>query len=235
MARRHLGSAGTLLVAAVLAACGGAGTESAAAGESDPVQPSADEAHALPSGWTRVSVDTAGFSLGLPDDWQEITAQSVAASGVYDEIGATNPDLAPLMDSVADAIDDGRIALFALDMGKNTEETGFAANVNVLRSPGGGRTSADLLVEAARNEIAALVPVTSEVTGEVVELPAGRAARIHYRWTVNAYDNSHDVDVTQYLIPDGDDVFIVSMTAVADLISDYEPIWTEMANSFEAD
>ena len=235
MARRYLRGAGTLLVAAALAGCGEAGSQSAAADGSGVVQPSADEARALPSGWIRVSAAEAGFSIGLPDGWQEMTAQSVAATGIYDEIGATNPDLAPLMDSVARAIEEGRIALFAFDTGDNTTETGFAANVNVLRSEGGGRTSPEMLAEAARTEVAAMVPVTSEVTGEVVKLPAGRAARIQYGWTVDAYDNSHDVAVTQYLIPHGDDVFIVSMTAVAELTSEYEPIWTEMANTFEAD
>lgn len=229
---RYRGRAGAALLAFVLVACG----DSAPGGETaSPPPPSPTEGGAaLPEGWVRLVLEDEGFSMGAPAAWTDISADTLADSGVFEEIGNSDPDLAALMQQVTSAIESGSIALFVFDPGELTQETGFAANVNVLFNARGATTSATDLAAQGKAEIEAANITSGPVEATTTDLPVGETAVLRYEWSVPAPSGaSHDVAVTQYLVRQGRDVLVVSMTSLAAHADEYTIIWEQMADTFE--
>lgn len=229
---RLIGRAGAALLTIVLVACGDAGPASPTA--SPPPATATDAGAALPDGWVRLVIEDEGFAMGAPASWTDISADTLADTGVFEEIAGADPNLAALMDQVASAIESGSIALFVFDPGELTQESGFAANVNVLVNARGATTSAADLAEQGRAEIEGANIASGPVTATTTDLPVGETAVLRYEWSVpSPTGGSHDVAVTQYLVRRDRDVFVVSMTSLASNVAEYQETWDQMAETFE--
>lgn len=188
----------------------------------------------LPDGLERVEVSDEGFSIGLPDDWDELSAEDLGESGIFEELESANPEAADVLAQAQQAIESGQIALFAFDAEPDDPESTFAANLNVISAgevDGSAQDAADQMAEGVR----AQVPVNGEVETETVTLPAGEAGVVRYEWTVAGGDGSStDVSVTQYAVLAGGDGFILSFSAASDTMTEYAPLFEQVAESFEA-
>ena len=227
MSRTPRGPAALLALTAVLAlgACSGgtSGSESSSASTGG-----------LPGGWTRVELADDGFAIGLPDGWDELSADDLGESGIFDELQSANPEAAGALAQAQDAIESGQIALFAFDAEPEDTTSQFAANVNVINAGEASGSAADTADQMA-DAISAQVPVNGEVETDTATLPAGEAGVVRYEWTVSGADGSStDVAVTQYAVLAGGTGYILSFSAASDTIDEYRPLFEQIAESFEA-
>lgn len=227
---RHAAYAAVFCIGLVLAACSPeAPAESA--GSNAPSPSSSDLADDL----TRVEVAGEGFSIGLPAGWDEISAEDLGESGVMEGLASANPETAGVIDQAQAAIESGQIAFFAFDTEPTDQTSTFAANVNVINA-GDVEGSASDAAEEMATTIESQIPVNGEVTTDTITLPAGDAAVVRYEWTIVAADGtSNDAAVTQYAVLADGRGYILSFTSLADEATEYDPIFTTMAESFQAE
>lgn len=208
-----------------LAACTATGDGASAAGGA--------EANELPAGWTRVVVADGGFSIGVPDGWNELSTEDIGESGIIDEMASANPAVADTLSQAQDAIESGQIAFFAFDAQPDDTSIPFAANVNVLNSDATDVSAADAAEQMAEG-IRGQIPVNGEVESDTASLPAGESAVVRYQWTLAGGGGvSTDVAVTQYAVLAQDATYILSFTAPVASEAEYAPIFEQMAESFE--
>jgi hypothetical protein len=194
---------------------------------------SATESGDVRSGWTRAEVPDEGFSIGLPDGWDELSADDLGQSGIFEELQSANPDAAGALAQAQDAIESGQIALFAFDAEPDDTTGQFAANVNVINAGEASGSASDTAQQMA-DAIRAQVPVNGEVETDTATLPAGEAGVVRYEWTVASGDTSTDVAVIQYAILANGSGYILSCSAASDTLDSYRPIFEQIAESFEA-
>ncbi len=186
-----------------------------------------------PAGWHRIAVAEQGFSLAVPDAWQELSPALIADTGLLDEVREANPDAAGALEQAQAAIEQGDIAVFAFDTDEERLASGFASNLNAINVgavEGSAEEAAAEVAEAIRQQI----PITGDVETRTMSLPAGDAAVLTYEWEIAAAEgDARPVRVTQYaIIGDSGDGFILSMSAAADVFADYEEVFVQIAESF---
>lgn len=241
-----------LALGLVLVACGqdaptpsptiadGTPTASPAVTASATASPSPDgtgEADAdAPAGWRRISVADQGFSLAVPEGWQELSPDMIADSGVMDGVLEANPDAAGALEQAQAAIEQGSIALFAFDADEERLASGFASNLNAM-NVGPVGDSAEEAAQAMADSVRQQIPITGDVETETTSLPAGEAAVLSYEWEFAGADEAaRQVRVRQYAIIGGSgDGFILSMSATSDTYAEYEDVFVQIAESFRED
>lgn len=189
------------------------------------------------AGWTRVTVADEGFSVALPEDWDELSAEDLGESGIISDMASANPAVADTLAEAQTAIESGQIAFFAFDGEPEDASIPFAANVNVINggATGPNDSAADAAEQMAEG-IRAQVPVNGEVETDTVSLPAGESGVVRYEWTVaGANGVSTDVAVTQYAVIADRMAYIVTMTAPAASDEHYGPIFEDIAESFDTE
>ena len=217
----------------VLVACGGGAGDVPASASASTVT-SGD----VPEGWTRAEIAAEGFSIGVPDGWQEMSAEDIGESGAVGAMASANPQVADTLAQAQAMLDSGQIAFFAVDTQPDDPAIGFAANVNVILGGEAPGTAAD--AEAAADEmaaaIAAQVPVSGDVTTETATLPAGEAGIVRYEWSITGADGAPiDVAVTQYAILADGRSFVLTFSAPAAAAGDYDEVFAQIAESFETE
>jgi hypothetical protein len=244
-----------IALAVVLAACGQADPSPAATGVAadDPTQtaspteaegptaaasPAADASPAsdarTPEGWTRVVVADRGFSLAIPEAWEQLSADAFPDADSMQEMLEANPEAAVAIEQGQAALAGGQIALFAFDTTEENLESGFATNLNAI-DVGPVEGTAEEAAEEIAGAIEQQIPVTGEVETSTVSLPAGDAALVRYEWEIDdGQGTTTSVTVTQYAII-GDasgNGFILSMSAATDQLDEYEDVFRQIAESF---
>lgn len=186
-----------------------------------------------PEGWRRIGVAEQGFSIAVPEEWEELSPDVISDSGVMEQMLEANPDAAVALEHAQVAIESGQIALFAFDT--SGAETGFATNLNVINvgddvQGSTAEQAAEEIAEAIRQEI----PIVGEVETETTTLPAGEAAVLNYEWQVDDGQGTvTTVTVSQYaIIADSGTGFILSMSAASDTVEAYRETFREIAESF---
>ena len=86
-----------ILALTLAAACGGSPTTTAGTASVTSDASSSAAPGDLPAGWTRVNVEAAGYSLAIPDDWVELSADDLDAAGGFDTEGL-GPDMAAIVE-----------------------------------------------------------------------------------------------------------------------------------------
>lgn len=235
----------TLYVAALigllsLAACGSDPSESpsaattATASEAASAQPAASDEAALPAGWTRVTVEEAGFSIALPEGWIAASPDDLQA-GLFEQLAEDNPEAAAALEQAGQAIESGQLQFFGFDGGERTAQAGFAANVNVINIGDPGPSTVEEIADQMAAGLPQQIPVDGEVRTHTTTLPAGEAAVADLEWTVQQGSESISVALTQYAIITEDDGFIVSFTAPKQFAAEYQAMWGDVAETFRVE
>jgi hypothetical protein len=185
------------------------------------------------NGWRRISVAERGFSLEVPDGWEELSPAIIGESGIMEQLLAANPDAAVALEQARAALSSGQIALFAFDTDVEGLAAGFATNLNMIDVgpvEGTVEQAAAEVTETVRQQI----PLTGDVESDMVSLPAGDAALIRYEWEVDDGEGTTArVSVTQYaIIGASGNGYILSMSAASDDAGRHEETFRRIAESF---
>src|SRR5262245_4935200 len=180
------------LAALLLVACssGGAPSPSASTAASLPASTeasptaSATDAASIPDGWELVAVEGEGFSVALPEGWVSVSPADLAESGAFDQMVEDNPQAAAVMEQARQAIENGQMSFLAFEKGQRTVDTGFAAYKNVGKVPNDGSATTEEIAEQMATALPMQIPGLEVLDTDTVVLPAGEAAVVRSRWTV---------------------------------------------------
>jgi hypothetical protein len=190
----------------------------------------------IPDGWELVAIDDAGFTLALPEEWLTVSAADVAATGVFEQMAEDNPEAAAVMEQARQAIQSGQMSFMAFETGQRTVETGFAANMNVVRVVDDGSSTIDEIAAQMKLALPLQIPGLEVVDTDTTVLPGGEAAIVRSRWTVEGDQGQTALSLTQYaILTGGGEAHILSFTAPEEHAADYAETWAGIAESFTVD
>ena len=214
--RRLTTIVGSAILAAAVAACGGAtatpGATTAVPSASASTTPAPTTSAAATSAATtgpaasiattgRIELPEHGFAVTLPDGWNRIDLSAGDLDAIMEAAGGMNPELADMYSAQIQAMISSGLALFAFGPGTS------GANLNVLVLPGGG-LSLDLLEQMNMAQIESLAD--GAVASERVQLPVGEALHLRYRMQVTGGVEAPALD--QYLVLGGSNQYMISVT-----------------------
>jgi hypothetical protein len=190
MARRRLLLLAVTVAAAVLPACGGGDD---AAEEPRKIEEGGDLA--------TYEVRSAGFSVGVPNDWRTASADETFTEDEIREMKSEDPEFAPLLDALEGP--DSPIRLVAYDP---EVEDGFATNLNVLVEPVTVEISREQYFEATVTNVRR--QLGAEVEEKRLELPAGDALQLTYEQPRDAGGSA--VATVQYILFEDDTGYVLT-------------------------
>ena len=158
--------------------------------------PSAD----VPEGFATMQGN--GVSVALPERWTQFTAADMDLSD--EELAELFPDVDPAEIANFGSFFEQGAVLLAVDSGS---QGNFAANINVLRTP--GSSPLNEIEPSALQQLRSIGGVVLD--SSEVDLPSGRALRISYRLSAGELV----IEGAQFYVPAGDRTYIVSISATA--------------------
>jgi hypothetical protein len=228
----------------LLAACGGNAAESASnvatseertATASASVAAAPSDSASLPDGWKLVTVEGEGFALAVPKGWITAAAQDLADSGILEQLADENPEAGAALEQARAAIESGQMSFLALETGRRTVETGFAANLNVVFVADPGSYTPKQVAAQMAFALPVQIPGLKVLKTDTTKLPAGDAAVVEATWTLKQGGQEMPLRLTQYLVLAGDHGYILSFTAPDRNADLYRDTWPGIAESFRVE
>ena len=200
-----------LLIALLLAGCG-FGAESA---------PEA----VVGDGLTRYEISSGRFSISVPETWHATTSSQMQKAS-FKRFADQNPAFAAYASAVAKK--NSPFKFFAYDP---VVRKRFATNLNVIVTPVSEAVTPEKYKRSALAEAKAIAD--SRLHSSEVDLPAGKALRIEYRFRFRLNSHRQGVATTQYaLLLDGKS-YVLTYTTLPALRSDYANWFRLSAESFQ--
>ena len=227
-------AAGFLLVLLLLvvAACGGSddiSTEGVATdgAATETTDTAATEATETDADLQTFEVESAGFSLGVPDSWKGLDGDDFAKSGALEEFGKENPSLAPYLS----ALQAGNSPMKLLAADPELEDN-FATNVNVLVQDVPEGTSAKDYLEGNRSGLSSQLDIEGTIESEEIDHEVGDAAVARYRANLNSGGQKQTFSFVQYYFVNGTDAYVVTYTTLPQVEDRYQDVFETSAASF---
>ena len=170
----------------------------------------------------RIELPEAGYALTVPDDWVAIGPSLEDIDDIVETLEAIDPELAT---TVEDALAGGGVGFSLLAFGHLDAERGFRENCNVIDGAADG-TSLSVI---AAGEAAAFAEMGDRLASgpdvSMLELPAGKVARIDYGLRYPNLDTAH----AAYYFSDGTTLHLLTCTGLERAEDD----WLSIAETFE--
>ncbi len=184
-----------------------------------------DAAGVAPDGFRLVDDDAEGFSIAVPEGWQEFDSTAISG-GALDDFAAANPELAPLLEQAGPLFEQGGL-LIAIDTVPS--DAGFSTNLNLVRTALPSEFDAAILEQQLGPTLEAGGiddPVFSDV-----ELANGPAVEAVYTTTVNIpTGGSVALDGRQFYLGFDGNLWVLSLTT--DRLAEFEADFDTIADSF---
>lgn len=182
-------------------------------GSTAPTTPAATiAAVSLPADWQRV--DLRQVSLALPPDWMTTTPDNLDVGSVVDQMASQNPQLKAALDRGRVALGSGQVQLIAYDLAPtDMDQTGFPPNLQIGRQQ--YSEAPDLAnVAAVNEEDLRKTTGVSDVQRTPVSLAGKPSTRLTSKLQLNDVSGQPlKLAVEQYLLVEGNTVFVISITA----------------------
>ena len=212
--RRH--ASALVLAALLLAGCGG-GSE----GVGEP------EAQRTTGGQTTYKVDSAGFSIAVPESWKTISADEFSKGGGMEDVIRDTPVLRPY----AEAFEGPNSVLKFVAVDPKVRNK-FATNLNIIVEEVPAGMTIEGYQQALLSQLRAFEALQGEIETERVELPAGPAARLTYHLKLLAGGRQVTTSTLQYAIVLDGAAHILTYTTTPDLAFTYQDTFAESVRSF---
>ena len=186
-----------------------------------------DSGAKLQSGWRRVTTPE-GFNVGLPPGWKSVSTTN--ADKAYEALKSANPQLANLVKDQLGSSLSSLIKLLAFDTKSPTLAQQFATNMNVVVAPAAG-VGLDVFLEQNLVQLRK-TPGLAGVESSKLELPSGPAGLVTSQLTVNAPGGAQQVAITQYLLVNGSNGYILSFSTLPSFAANYKDSFKQIAETF---
>jgi hypothetical protein len=173
----------------------------------------------------RHTIPGYGTSISLPASWKTVDYRQILKPGELERFARENPDLAGTFAAMAQPT--SPIKLFAYDP---QVANGFATNANVVIVPLRGPVAFSEYARRLVGELGTLRSV-SQLHWGTVRLPAGRAAQLTYRLTINVHGRALSVQTLQYALLAGRRSVVVTYSTLPISTRFYSTVFTTSARS----
>jgi hypothetical protein len=185
----------------------------------------------LDPGWKRVAAAAEGFSVGMPPGWESVSTTD--ADKAFEALQSANPQLAALVKDQLGGSLSSLIKLLAFDTKSPTLAQQFATNMNVVVAPAAG-VPIETFLEQNLIQLRK-TPGLSSVESRRMELPSGPAGSVTSQLTVNAPGGAQQVAITQYLVVNGTNGYIMSFSTLPSFKQTYVRLFEQIAETFRFD
>jgi hypothetical protein len=182
----------------------------------------AQEQSPVPTGLGgRIELLAAGYALTVPDDWVAIAPSIEDIDAIVATLSTFDPELATTVENALA----GGVGFSLMAFGDLDAATGFRENCNVIDGASDGTSLGVLAASeaAAFAEMGDRLASGPEVT--MLELPAGKVARIDYGLRYPNLETAH----AAYYFSDGATLHLLTCTGVERAEDD----WLSIAEAFE--
>jgi hypothetical protein len=224
--RRSGAALGLLLcLIGVLSGCGG---------QSGPPPVATIAAAALPADWQRIELPQT--RLALPPQWAVTAAEDVDLSGAIEEAAAQNPQLQALLRSGQADLAAGAIELIAYDLDPaNLGETTYPTNIRIGRQSYPQPPALTAVSDVNEQDLKGNASFR-DVERAPVELSGRPATRLRSKLQINdSTGNPLALALEQYLLIDGNDVYIITFTMPEQQQTRYRSIFDQILATLQFD
>jgi hypothetical protein len=208
--------ASSLLVAIVCAiVAGGCGSEDAVStGETE-------------GGFTTYTVESSGFSLGVPRAWDAVSADDVTDSEELDALVDANPELAPFVEQLRSAKSPIKFVAGARDL-----ELGSIPSVSVSVAPVPAGTTVERYLESVAEQAKSRLTLDSLFETKIVDHPAGEAGVARFVVSLSLSGQKQAIAYLQYLFIRGTSVYGISYSVAEGVEERYREFFENSAETF---
>lgn len=184
----------------------------------------------VPAGWALKRVGAEGFGVALPPNWQDVPTSS--ADEALKELREANPAIASMVEGQLGGTLSAFIKLLAFDLESPTLAEQFVTNMNVVVAPVPAGIRFEDFVEANLSQLRSVPGLAGEVETRTVTVPAGQAAVVRSRLTLQGPGGETIAAITQYLLVRETRGYILSFSTTPTHEASYTETFTRIANTF---
>jgi hypothetical protein len=184
----------------------------------------------VPIGWAMQEVPAEGFAVALPPTWEDVPTSS--ADEALGALRDANPGIAALVENQLGGTVSAFIKLLAFDLESPTLAEQFVTNMNVVVAPVPSGIKFEDFVEANLSQLRAVPGLAGDIKQETLALPAGQAAQVRSRLTLQSPDGEKIAAITQYLLVRGTRGYILSFSTTPTHEPTYAALFTRIAGTF---
>ena len=181
----------------------------------------------LPTDWQHIQLRE--LSLALPPEWVLTAAEDLDVSDAVTEMAAQNPELQALLDQGRTALGAGQVQLIAFDVApERIDPSGFPTNLRVGQQSFAEAVSLAAVSDANEQELRTTAGF-SAVERAAVMLGEHPATRLRSTLQINnSVGDPMQLMLEQYLVPRGQELFIVTLTTPAGREQIYRAIFDQI-------
>jgi hypothetical protein len=171
-----------------------------------------------------------GFSISLPSTWVDASKDRERLLARVRKLYAGNGQLATMIDGLISASRGANgVKMIAFDLEPGALRSGFATNLNVLRS----RTNMLLPLwrEAAIHQLTSMPFVKQPIWSQPVRLAAGKAIRFRYKAQFSVGGKPLLVAITQYGLVKAGTAHVLTYTTLPKLDARYRALFEHSART----
>lgn len=143
-----------------------------------------------------------------------------------------NPQIASLLENQASSLLGAGVTFFGFDAAPEVATAGLNS-VNVLKQSLGFQMSLDFFLQISVGTLENLADVVKPISQRRVNLTAGEAGELAYRMNLSLPTGQPvKLAITQYVVIEGRDVYIISLGTTAGQAEKYAPVFEKVAQSF---
>lgn len=186
----------------------------------------------VPNGWNEYPVPESGFAISVPTTWQRLPIKPQELAATLQTVRQSNPELANSLGSGAQALMQNGVKFWAFDLTPETEKAGFATNLTVTRQTLPDTVSFDTFVAINLNQLNTLSTRNSDVVNERATIAGQPAQQVRYLLALNGDGGTaFTAAITQYLVMNGRNAFVLTYSTRTDLAPKYRPIFAQSATT----
>jgi hypothetical protein len=186
----------------------------------------------VPNGWSEFAMPENGFALSVPVTWQRLPVKRQELDAALGAISESSPEVAQALGENAPALFASGVRFWAFDLENAAARNGFATNVTVTRQTFPNPISFDTFVSVNLSQLRSVSSRNSDIVNERIALAGQPAERIRYLLTLDQEGGEPmTVAITQYLVVDGQNAYVLTYATRTDQSEMYRPIFEQSAAS----
>lgn len=158
--------------------------------------------------------------------------QKAELDAALQAVRTSNAALAQALGENAEALVQNGVKFWALDLNVEASQADFATNVTVTRQALPNAVSFDTFIAINLKQLETLSSRNSEIVHERTSIAGQPAERVRYLLTLDrAQATPMTVAITQYLVLNGRNAFVLTFATRTDLIDKYRSVFDQSAAS----
>ncbi|MDH7488785.1 MAG: DsbA family protein [Anaerolineae bacterium] len=184
-------------------------------------------------GWTVYEVPDERFAIALPPTWGNVDMNPANFQASLNAVQEKYPDVADLVQGEAIALINAGVAFFGFDPTSEALKAGGATDASVQRQRMGTGATLDQIRQLVQAQLENTESIQKPIHIQTTDLAAGgQALEVSFRANVTDRDgNPLELQVFQYLALNRTDLYVVTMSANADLAGRYAPVFRSIGRS----